>query len=428
MMNISVVGLGYVGLPTALAFHESGLNVCGIDISAEVVGEIAIGRAPFSDATEKLEIPVSSERWSVSQKFDSIAESKAVVIAVPTPTTKETKPDLSYVFSAFRSVFSNIEKNMGTIVILESTVSPGSTRLVSDKVASEFDLLEGVDFYLCYSPERVSPGDGKTVRNVSRVVGCNNSDIGQFVVGLYSKITSEECRLVSSIEVAESAKMIENVQRDIDIAFVNELSNFLPSIGLDVEEVLEAAATKWSFHRHYPGIGVGGHCIPVDPYYYIDASSNSGFPSELAPVARKINENMPIISAEKILGLIDSEGGNKKALILGYSYKPNLGDIRMTPVLTLAQKLNQNGVGITIWDPHVNPAKIPSWIRISKDPYAESEYDIVILATAHDECLKLDWGKLLQCTPSGLIFDGRRALSVSEMEKNGWEYHGVGIP
>ena len=214
---------------------------------------------------------------------------RLVVIAVPTPTTDKAKPDLRYVFSAFRSVFSKIDKRNGTIVILESTVSPGSTRLFLILWRMSLIYWKGMIF-TCVTLERVSPGDGKTVRNVSRVVGCDNSEIGQFVVDLYSKITSEECRLVSSIEVAEAAKMIENVQRDIDIAFVNELANFLPSIGLDVEEVLEAAATKWSFHRHYPGIGVGGHCIPVDPYYYIDASINSGVPSKLAPVARKITK------------------------------------------------------------------------------------------------------------------------------------------
>ena len=427
-MNISVVGLGYVGLPAALAFHDSGLNVFGIDISEEVISEIESGRTPFSDSTEKFEIPVSSENWNISENFDSVAESKVVVIAVPTPTTDDSKPDLRHVFSSFRSVFSKIGERSGTIVILESTVSPGSTRLVSDTVAKEYDLLQGHDFHLCYSPERVSPGDGKTVRNVSRVVGCDNSEIGQFVVDLYSKITSEECRLVSSIEVAEAAKMIENVQRDIDIAFVNELANFLPSIGLDVEEVLEAAATKWSFHRHYPGIGVGGHCIPVDPYYYIEASINSGVPSKLAPVARSINEKMPEISAQRILGLIDPNRKKRNALILGYSYKPNIGDIRMTPVLKLAQTLHRSGISITVWDPHVDPAGIPSWIIISDDPFVDSEFDIVILATAHDECLDIDWSKLLQCTTSGMIFDGRRALSISEMEQIGWDYHGVGMP
>ena len=375
-----------------------------------------------------MEIPVWCERWGVSKNFDSVTDSKVVIITVPTPTKNNSEPDLSYVSSAFRSVFSKIENNLGTIVILESTVAPGTTRRVSEKIADEFQLKEGIDYYLCYSPERVSPGDGKTVRNVSRVIGSNDQEIGEFVSELYSKITSEKCKLVSSIEVAEAAKMIENVQRDIDIAFVNELASILPKLGIDVEEVLDAAATKWSFHRHHPGIGVGGHCIPVDPYYYIEASKNSGVPSRLAPVARKINEEMPIISAQEILNLIDGVTKDKRVLILGYSYKPNIGDIRMTPVLKLAEKLKDCGVEVIVWDPHVNTANIPSWIRISEDPFDESELEIIVLATAHDECINLDWGRLLQNTTNGKIFDGRRVMIPSEMETIGWKYSGVGTP
>jgi UDP-N-acetyl-D-galactosamine dehydrogenase len=427
-MKISVVGLGYVGFPAALAFHDAGFNVSGIDISEEVVTAISEGRSPISDSTENLEIPVLSENWSVSNKFDSVTESNVVIITVPTPIKNYSKPDLSFVFSAFRSVFSRLDNNMGTIVILESTVSPGTTRRVSEKVADEFQLKVGVDCHVCYSPERVSPGDGKTVRNVSRVIGSDDQEIGKIVIGLYSKITSEQCKLVSSIEVAEAAKMVENVQRDIDIAFVNELSSVLPKMGIDVEEVLDAAATKWSFHRHRPGIGVGGHCIPVDPYYYIEASNNSGVPSRLAPVAREINEEMPDISAQAILKLIGDDTKGKRVMILGYSYKPNIGDIRMTPVLKLAEKLNESGMKIIVWDPHVSSESIPSWIQVVEDPLEESGMEIIVLATAHEECINLDWKRLLLNTPTRKIFDGRRAMNSSEMETLGWEYSGVGAP
>jgi len=427
-MKISVVGLGYVGFPAALAFHDAGFNVSGIDISEEVVTAISEGRSPISDSTENLEIPVLSENWSVSNKFDSVTESNVVIITVPTPIKNYSKPDLSFVFSAFRSVFSRLDNNMGTIVILESTVSPGTTRRVSEKVADEFQLKVGVDCHVCYSPERVSPGDGKTVRNVSRVIGSDDQEIGKIVIGLYSKITSEQCKLVSSIEVAEAAKMVENVQRDIDIAFVNELSSVLPKMGIDVEEVLDAAATKWSFHRHRPGIGVGGHCIPVDPYYYIEASNNLGLPSRLAPVAREINEEMPDISARAILKLIGDGTEGKRVMILGYSYKPNIGDIRMTPVLKLAEKLNESGMKIFVWDPHVSLESIPSWIQVVEDPLEESGMEIIVLATAHEECINLDWKRLLLNTPTRKIFDGRRAMNPSEMETLGWEYSGVGTP
>ena len=230
------------------------------------------------------------------------------------------------------------------------------------------------------------------------------------------------------MEVAEASKIVENVQRDIDIAFVNELSIVLPRMGVDVDEVLEAADTKWSFHRHYPGIGVGGHCIPVDPYYYLEASNNSGAPSRLVPIARKINEEMPVISASSILNSIEGGAEKKRALVLGYSYKPNIGDTRMTPVQKLAEKLNDEGMEVLVWDPHVESENIPSWIHHVEDPMGVFELEVVILATAHNECINLDWEKLLLNTPTRKIFDGRRAMKASEMESLGWRYSGVGFP
>jgi len=232
---------------------------------------------------------------------------------------------------------------------------------------------------------------------------------------------------VGKIEVAEAAKMIENVQRDIDIAFVNELAIILPQMGLDVEDVLEAASSKWSFHRHNPGIGVGGHCIPVDPYYYIDASRRLGVPSLLGPIAREINEAMPHLSARAILKSIEGSK-NPRALILGYSYKPEVGDARMTPVLELTTDMHGSGVEIAIWDPYVKRDDFPSWAENVKDPYDAKGLDVVVLATAHSKCLELDWGKLLDSCHSKNLFDGRRALDRQEMESMGWKYSGVGLP
>jgi len=428
-LTISVVGLGYVGLPTALAFHDLGIEVRGIDTSERVVNMLVNGKNPIVDVTEHLEIPVDSPRWSVSSSFaGQIETSDVVVITVPTPTDNDLSPDLSYVKSAFRSILSNIDSKKGTIVVLESTVSPGTTRSTSKKIASEFGITSGVDFHLAYSPERVSPGEaGRTVADVARIIGCDDPLIGKRLVELYSSISSGECEYVDSIEIAEAAKMIENVQRDIDIAFVNELATILPQMGLDVEEVLEAASSKWSFHRHNPGIGVGGHCIPVDPYYYIDASRRLGVPSLLGPIAREINEAMPHLSARMILKSIEEVKG-PRALILGYSYKPEVGDIRMTPVLQLASDLHGSGVEVAIWDPHVEPDKFPDWVITVQDPYALKEVDAIILATAHNKCLELAWEKLLDSSRTRVFFDGRRVLSKRKMEAIGWNYMGVGLP
>jgi nucleotide sugar dehydrogenase len=427
-MIISVVGLGYVGFPAALAFHKAGFSVNGIDTSELVVSMIIEGESPIKDSSEQLEIPEISSNWLVSSSYEKIAESDVVIITVPTPTKNVIEPDLSFVISAFRSVLSNIDSGKETIVILESTVSPGTTRGVAELICKDLNLEIGTDFNLGYSPERVSPGEGKNVSNVSRIIGSDTPEIGELIVQMYSKVTSGECRLVSSIEVAEAAKMIENVQRDIDIAFVNELSIILPEMGLDVDEVLEAASSKWSFHRHYPGIGVGGHCIPVDPYYYIDASNNLGVPSMLGPAARSINEAMPILSAKTILNSIDRPLDSKRALILGYSYKPELGDTRMTPTLQLIRELHKAGLEVLVWDPHVDPLEITDSVEIVDDPLIIKDLDIVILATAHSICLNLDWVKLLKNCKSGLLFDGRRALDVPTMESIGWKYSGVGYP
>ena len=427
--TIAVVGLGYVGLPTALALHDVGFEVRGIDVSKRVVDMLAGGNSPLNDSTESLEIPVDSPRWSVSRSFEKgIGSSDMVIISVPTPTDGDLNPDLSYVEAAFHSVISNIDSNRGTILILESTVSPGTTRNVARKISSELGMEIGVDFHLAYSPERVSPGEiGRSVTDVARLVGCDDPNIGNRLAELYSSVTSGGCEYVGSIEVAEAAKMIENVQRDIDIAFVNELAIILPQMGLDVEEVLEAASSKWSFHRHAPGIGVGGHCIPVDPYYYIDASKKLGVPSLLGPVAREINEAMPHLSAKTILRSIDGVA-EARALILGFSYKPEVGDTRMTPVLQLATDMHRAGVEIVIWDPHVEPDEFPDWAVVVEDPYASKEVHIVVLTTAHSACLNLDWRKLLETCPTRNLFDGRRALDKRKMESMGWIYSGVGLP
>ncbi len=427
-MKVTIVGLGYVGLPTAVAFHEVGFEVTGVDISKNVIRKLRNGESPISDSTENLEIPVKSKRWQVFQDFSCIETADLVLVTVPTPTTDTNEPDLSHVYSAFRSIFSNLNKKKETIIVLESTVSPGTTRMVSNAVSEEFGLTLGFDCHVCYSPERVSPGDGKTVRNVSRIIGSDDEKIGERVASTYRKITSEVCKLVSSIEVAESAKMVENVQRDIDIAFTNELANFFPRMGIDVEEVLEAAETKWSFHRHYPGIGVGGHCIPVDPYYYIDVSANLERPSLIAPIARKINEEMPIESAKQIIRILGGKAGGKKVLVLGYSYKPNLGDTRMTPVLRLSEELFSEGMEIIIYDPHVDSSLFPDFAKFTENPEALKEVDIIVLATAHSECLDLDWNRLLENTTTRTIFDGRRALRRSDMLRLGWNYTGVGVP
>ena len=429
--TISVVGLGYVGLPTALALHKAGFEVFGIDISENVIQTLNAGKLPFVDEGTELIIPTGSERWVVTNNFDdAIPFSDVVLITVPTPVDESNKPDLGFVISASKSVLKSIDRESKTIVALESTVYPGVTRRELGKICDDLGIIQNEHVFLAYSPERISPGDPeRSVDSVARIVGCDSEHIGKQLSEIYSTITNSGSTYVGSIEVAEASKLIENVQRDIEIAFVNELSTVLPKLGVDVEEVLNAASTKWNFHRHVPGIGVGGHCIPVDPYYYISLSESLGQDSKIGKAARQINESMPKRSFDSINEFLEVEGIEpKKVLFLGYSYKSETGDTRETPVRELGELISSSGIKCLIWDPYVEAIEFPEWAIPTDDPLEETDIDLVILATAHEACVSIDWNGLRSSCNRPAIFDGRRALSPKEMTEMGWNYHAVGFP
>jgi len=428
-INIAVVGLGYVGLPTAVSFHKLGYSVIGIDTSIRVIEKLNKGENPLIDNALEIEIPFKSERWKITNDYsDSICHSNIIIITVPTPVNSNKIPDLSYIRMASEMILDNLNKDNKTIIILESTVYPGITRNLIGKMCTGKGVIIGRDVELAYCPERVSPGDiGRSTETVARVLGCDNEKIGKELAKIYSQITNGGCTYVGKLEVAEAAKLIENVQRDIDIAFVNELSIVLPELGLDVEEVLDAASTKWNFHRHSPGIGVGGHCIPVDPYYYIDLFKKSNSGTSISEKAREINENMPIYSANKIINLIGSSE-NKNILILGYSYKRNVGDVRETPVAKLINELQNRDFNIELWDPLVPKEDVKEEIKILNNPFDASKFSSVILCTNHDEINQLDYSKLIELSENKILYDGRRALNGKEMEKIGWNYNAIGKP
>ena len=243
-------------------------------------------------------------------------------------------------------------------------------------------------------------------------------------------ITDESSTYVGKIEVAEASKLIENVQRDIDIAFANELAMVLPRVGIDVEEVLAAASTKWNFHRHSPGIGVGGHCIPVDPYYYIELSEKAGFPSSLATASRNINNSMPINTAQEILGILENVD-RPRVLVMGYSYKANVGDTRETPVSPMINRLKDSGCEIVIHDPLVKTEELPDWVEKFVNPSECKSIDLVVLATTHQEFEygnNILWESIKEIMNKARVYDGRRVLPRQKMESDGWEYHGVGNP
>ena len=426
--KIGIVGLGYVGLPTALAFHDAGFHVSGVDISSKVIGMLEDGLSPLIDQTERLNIPERSERWSIGLDYGLLRDCEVILITVPTPVTSSKEPDLSFVKSAGVSVLSSIPRGQNRIVVLESTVYPGVTRKLLGAVCIDLNLEAGVDVTLAYCPERIDPGTDMGVSNIARVVGCDDPSVGFILAEMYGKTTISSSTYVGKMEVAEASKMVENLQRDIDIAMVNELAQVLPKHGVDVEEVLQAASTKWNFKRFTPGIGVGGHCIPVDPYYYIQLARDAGMEPMLALSARNINESMPRVSAFEISEIIKRQkpGAGGSVLLLGYAYKADLGDTRETPVENLADELIRLGIKPIIWDPVVPPGGVPDRFERIDSLKGCPPVDCVVISTAHRQVLEIDWGNLKDVSGCSSFYDGRRAVDKDIMSELGWNYSGVG--
>ena len=427
--TICVVGLGYVGLPTAISFHMAGFRVVGVDVSEQIVKSLNDGINHLIDSSSKIVVPNDSERWTVTTKFeDAIPFSDVVLITVPTPVNPDNSPDLSYVESASKSVFDNINRKKKTAVVLESTVYPGVTRRILGGLCENLNIREGDEVILAYCPERVNPGDfERGIESVAQIVGCDDPIFGSWLSELFGRITTESSTFVGGIEVAEASKLIENVQRDIDIAFANELSMILPRIGIDVEEVLAAASTKWNFHRHTPGMGVGGHCIPVDPHYYIEFAKKMGTSSALSPAARELNLSMPKHNAKEVFKHC---GGNiGRLLLMGFSYKPDVSDARETPVLPFIEATLELGVeDLFVWDPLIGRDQLPDSVIQIDDPYGQENVDCIVIGTAHKEVVSLDWSRMLTIMRNPRIYDSRRCLDPKTMSSIGWNFHAIGFP
>lgn len=431
-LTIGVVGLGYVGLPTALGFYDAGFRVHGLDVSERVISDLLNGKNPGDDPAFNDVIP-TDDRWLVTTDAQiAIPRCDVILVTVPTPVLADNRPDLRFIEAAGAAIFDQIDRTKRPVVVLESTVYPGVTREVWGPLIEERELREGIDLDLAYCPERFVPGDSKHgVRQVARVVGASEPEIVKALVELYSHLTSGGVTPVSSIEIAEAAKVVENVQRDLNIALVNELALIFPEIGLDVEEVLSAAATKWNFHRYTPGIGVGGHCIPVDPYYLIQKAHSAGAPVDLITSARQVNSTMPKQVAARILQSTSDLGqapSNLSVLLLGWSYKPGIADARETPAEPLAMELVKQGCKVHVWDPYIPVNSRPKeWLTWVEQPQA-AKPDVVILCTAHPEILALDWKMLRDNSKLGFLYDGRRVLDEDTLQTAGWITGAVGRP
>ena len=433
-LSIGVIGLGYVGLPTALAFYDEGFHVYGVDTDETVVAKLLERKNPILDSNLDASTPnIESPRWNISSSFsETIPNCDVIIVTVPTPVSDDKKLDDSNVLQAGKSIFPNIEKGSGCIVVLESTVYPGFTSSIWGPIISDCDLVLGRDMHLAYCPERHNPGDAtNNMSRISRIIGCGDEIVGSLLVDLYSTVTTGTVNFVGAMEIAESAKLIENVQRDINIALVNELSMILPKLNVDIEDVLEAASSKWNFHRYTPGVGVGGHCIPVDPYFLIDQANEKNSALNLISTARAINDSMPGFICSQILEIFQHHKiriRNSKILILGWAYKPNIGDTRGSPSYHLAEELISQGARVDTWDPHVSESEIPENIRVIGDVHSISGYDMIVIATAHDEVMGLQWSELKAIMNNPIIFDGRRCVDMKNLRNSGWHTYAVGSP
>jgi UDP-N-acetyl-D-galactosamine dehydrogenase len=402
---ITIIGLGYVGLPLAVEFAKK-YPVVGFDINQKRIDELNNTTDSTLELTsEQLKevLRHSSTGWNpsdqnglfVTNNIEDIKDSNIYIVTVPTPIDKYKKPDLTPLIKASETVGKVLKPN--DIVIYESTVYPGCTQEDCVPVLEKFSNLKfNVDFYCGYSPERINPGDKEhTVSKILKITSGSTPEIARKVDELYKSIITAGTHLAPSIKVAEAAKVIENAQRDINIAFVNELSLLFDKMGIDTNSVLEAAGTKWNFLKFKPGL-VGGHCIGVDPYYLTYKAESLGYHPQVILAGRRINDNMGVFVANKVIKLMIQKGHKiegSRVLVLGITFKENCPDIRNSRVIDVVNELNDFGCKVDIYDPWADKEEVKHEynLELIQNPIYNN-YDSVVLAVAHNEfkSLRLD--------------------------------------
>ncbi len=408
---IAIIGLGYVGLPLAVAF-ASKYPVIGFDINSKRVSELKKGTdatLEISDAELKQALQIKNKvGLSISDQADEISNATVYIITVPTPTNEHHQPVLIPLQRASETVGKVLKK--GDVVIIESTVYPGVTEEICVPILEEVSGLKfNKDFYAGYSPERINPGDKKhTVTKILKVTSGSTLEAANYVNDLYASVITAGTHLAPSIKVAEAAKVIENSQRDINIAFVNELSKIFRLLDIDTQAVLEAAATKWNFLKFTPGL-VGGHCIGVDPYYLAQKAKEEGYNPEIILAGRRMNDGMGSYVAHEVVKLMikkESQVKNGNALILGITFKENCPDIRNSKVIDVINELKNYNLNIDVYDPWANVEEVKEEFGINlltQEKELKSNYDTIILTVAHDEFRDFSLNKYTSET--SVVFD-----------------------
>lgn len=409
-IKIAVIGLGYVGLPLARLFSTKYETV-GFDMNKARVASLMEGWDSTLEVSDELLQSAIRSGFVCTADIEKIRDCNFYVVAVPTPVDENNNPDLSPLYSASETVGKVISK--GDIVVYESTVYPGVTEDECIPVVEKVSGLKyNVDFYAGYSPERINPGDKlHTVDKIKKVTSGSTNAVGKIVNDVYASVILAGTHLAPSIKVAEAAKVIENSQRDINIAFVNELSKIFNKMGIDTQDVLEAASTKWNFLPFKPGL-VGGHCIGVDPYYLAQCAQRYGYNPEIILAGRRMNDGMGDYVATQVIKSMLKKGIqvlNSKILILGFTFKENCPDVRNTKVIDIYHSLEEYNVNITVFDPWAEPSIVEREYGISVTNELPNEnFDSIVLAVAHDKFKDIDicsWAK-----DKSVIFDVKSIL------------------
>lgn len=409
-IKIAVIGLGYVGLPLARLFSTHYPTV-GFDMNQKRVDALMQGHDATLEVSDELLQSALANGFTCTTNPEDIRDCNFYIVAVPTPVDENNNPDLTPLYGASTTVGKVISK--GDIVVYESTVYPGVTE---DECIPVVEKVSGLklneDFFAGYSPERINPGDKlHTVEKIKKVTSGSTPEIGKIVNEVYASVITAGTHLAPSIKVAEAAKVIENSQRDINIAFVNELSKIFNKLGIDTQDVLEAASTKWNFLPFKPGL-VGGHCIGVDPYYLAQCAQRHGYNPEIILAGRRMNDGMGEYVATETVKQMLKKGIQvlgSKILLLGFTFKENCPDVRNTKVIDIYRTLAEYNVNLTVYDPWANPSttRHEYGIEVTNELPAD-RFDAAILAVAHKEFVELDIQALL--APNHVIFDVKAFL------------------
>ena len=426
MDKIGIIGLGYVGLPLA-SLLATKYYVKGFDINQIRVNELNNGKDNTLEISESMLnsvlIKIESDNNNglfCTTNIDDLKDCNYFIVTVPTPVDENNKPIFTPLLNASKSVGSILKKN--DIVIYESTVYPGATEeLCVPCLEKESGLCYNNDFFVGYSPERINPGDKlHTVDKIIKITSGSNQETAIKVNNLYASVISAGTHLAPSIKVAEAAKVIENSQRDINIAFVNELSKIFSLMGIETHDVLEAAGTKWNFLPFKPGL-VGGHCIGVDPYYLAQKSIELGYYPEIILAGRKTNDSMGIFIANEILNLMIKKDiilKDADILILGFAFKENCPDVRNTKVIDIINYFNKKNTKLTVLDPWANPYEVMKEYGVNsvKKLPDKKKYDAIVLAVAHDQFKDLDINSLKK--ENSIVYDVKNLFSKEKKDKN----------